>query len=515
MPRRNRIVLLILVLILAAVPYFFAAAQSTADWVFGGFLMNPLDGNTYLAKMQEGYAGRWNFSLTYSPQPTQGAPVFLFYLALGHLARLLGAPLLWVFHGARLVASLALLLMLFKLCERLFPDSPRAADQAAWLAALGSGVGWIGMLVSGQVGADWWVAEAYPFLSMFMNPHFPAGLALVIGMVLLDAKERTPLRMVVLAALGLLVASVQVFDLIAAAILLGLRFVWTWWHEKRFDPWNLCAGLALGGAYQLYQLWAITNDPLLAAWNRQNLTPTPPVWDLALSFSPALILALAGLFAARRQMAGLDRMISARLLFQLAGWLVLGLVLVYIPFNLQRRFLTGLYLPAALLAVAGLEYLRGRGFGSRWGYGALLGGSILTNLLLLLLLLAGVRSQAGGSGAGGAQLYLPRATLAALEWVGAHTPPDAVVLADTTSGLYVPAWSGRRTLYGHPFESANAAAEKQAVAQFYDGEMNAAQMADFLATRGVDFVLLTQERPEVNGRLVYESAGVRILEVDP
>ena len=59
--------------------------------VFGGFLLNPLDGNSYLAKMQQGASGSWRFTLPFTPEPGEGAYLFLFYLALGHLCRLTGA----------------------------------------------------------------------------------------------------------------------------------------------------------------------------------------------------------------------------------------------------------------------------------------------------------------------------------------------------------------------------------------------------------------------------------------
>ena len=36
----------------------------------------------------------------------------------------------------------------------------------------------------GRLGADFWVAEAYPFLSSFATPHFALGLALLVWIFL-------------------------------------------------------------------------------------------------------------------------------------------------------------------------------------------------------------------------------------------------------------------------------------------------------------------------------------------
>ena len=49
--------------------------------------------------------------------------------------------------------------------------------------ALGLGLGWLA-LPFGGVPSDFWVAEAYPFLSSYANPHFPLSLALLLWLML-------------------------------------------------------------------------------------------------------------------------------------------------------------------------------------------------------------------------------------------------------------------------------------------------------------------------------------------
>ena len=71
-------------------PFVIAALVGGPQRVFVGFLFNPIDGATYLAKMYEGLMGQWRFTLPYTAEPGQGAYLFLFYLFLGHLARWTG-----------------------------------------------------------------------------------------------------------------------------------------------------------------------------------------------------------------------------------------------------------------------------------------------------------------------------------------------------------------------------------------------------------------------------------------
>ena len=100
--RRRWLVLAFILLACIGLPYVFAVLVSGKDYVFNGFLLNFGDGNSYLAKMYEGWNGSWRFTLPYTAEPGQGGYIFLFYLFLGHLARWLGLPLLIVYHAARL-----------------------------------------------------------------------------------------------------------------------------------------------------------------------------------------------------------------------------------------------------------------------------------------------------------------------------------------------------------------------------------------------------------------------------
>ena len=179
--------------------------------------------------MYQGWAGDWKFHLTYtaaenSPGAGSGAYLFMFYLFLGHLARWLGLPLIVLFHMARLAGATAMIFSLAAFFQYIFAGQPPAVRLATWLAALGSGLGWL-VFLSGLLPSDFWVAEAYPFLSAYANPHFPLGLALLLWMFIL-AQEVDPRwkNLIWLAVLGLVESVVLPFGLpLAGVILAGVR----------------------------------------------------------------------------------------------------------------------------------------------------------------------------------------------------------------------------------------------------------------------------------------------------
>ena len=514
-------------LVSITVPYLYAAQAGGVDYVFGGFLLNPIDGNTYLAKIYQGWRGDWRFTLPYTAQPGEGAYLYLFYLFLGHLARLLDLPLLWVFHVARVLGALVLLLALRDFLR--FSGLP--AHWLGWafaLAALGSGLGWLAF-PAGIITADFWVAEAYPFLSSFVNPHFALGMALLLWILLpvVDPAEASggealdgagheqsviegrpnrnlPDWLAGLAALFLSILSP--FGVALALSVLAVLLIFSRDHLSRQRllrrfAWVFICGVPL----LLYDVWVVRTDPVLAGWNAQNLTPSPALWNVALSLSPALLLALVGGWQVIRR-----RSTSARTLLI---WAVLGMALISVPFGLQRRFMMGLFVPLVGLAGYGLQRMAGRpSRRTTMVAGLVVCLSVPTNLLLLGVAQHGVSTH-------DLLLYLTRGEAQAMAWIETNTAWDALVLCAPETGLFIPAHTGRRVLYGHPFETVDAEAQKAAVEQFYRSG-DPAEAEEFLKAQAVDYVFFgPRERllgtlPVIPGLgLVYDSAGVQIYQV--
>ena len=497
MPKRA-IWVILLALILISLPYGIAALANQPEYVFGGFLLNPQDGNTYLAKMYQGWRGDLRFTLTYSADPGQGGYLNLYYLFLGHLARWSGLSLFSIYHLARLVGAALMLLALW----RFFAVTISGERWRVWafaFASLGLGLGWL-VFAFGVITSDFWVAEAYPFLSAFSNPHFPLGLAFLLWLLTLPGLYWNEQLSGWLAdwkagVAALLLSILSPFGIaIALAVLAGLLI------------WELAAQMASGSGHSLssalaapvcrrlfyrliwisilgipvvlYDLWATRADPQLAAWNAQNLTLTPPAWDVLLALSPALLLALPGAWQVVRRHERYGRVLLV--------WALISFALIYLPFGLQRRFLIGLYVPLVGLAVYGLEVFATRYSmrTARWAAVLTLGIALPTTLLILSVGIFGARTHDPA-------LYLTQSEAQALEWLEGNTPGDALVLAAPETGLLIPAHSGRRVIYGHRFETVNAEAEEAQVVKFFQGynEGDSTSPSNFLEQRRVDYLI--------------------------
>lgn len=491
---------------LLGLPYLYVALSAGDELVFGGFLLNPIDGNSYLAKMRQGWAGSWQFTLPYSAEPGEAASIHLYYLFLGHMARWLSAPLVVVFHAARLLAAGLLFFTLYNFCTLLFEEM-RTRWLALWLLSFGSGLGWLALFFN-RFTPDFWVAEAYPYLAAYANAHFPLGLALQLYLLAplhLEKKlsQQQRVKIVLAAALLSLVYPFGFAQLgaviFASLVLKAIRRAATGIVMQR-----LLLVVLGGGPFALYQLWIVNTHPVLAIWNAQNFTPTPPLFDLIIAFSPVLLLAIpAAVLAWQMRKTRFDTLIL---------WILVSVVLMYLPLNLQRRMISGLYIPLALLALFGLEQLSRKWRRWSWLGALLLIFSIPTNLFVLL---SGINSAQSQDSA----IYIQRSERVAFEWLSQNAPEAALVMASPESGLLLPAYSHVRVLYGHPFETVKAEEKEAKVVDFYSSSSGA---ADLLKEHEVEFVLYGPRESQLGDlpdlpswQLVYEEGGMQIFAPAP
>jgi hypothetical protein len=386
------------------------------------------------------------------------------------------------------------------------------------LAGLGSGLGWLSSTL-GVVTADLWVPEAFPAYALLANAHFTLAMALMAGIANSGLRiagdgghsQRWGLG-TLLAAVALGV--VQPFGLATVlggvAVMLVARTM-----RERAVPWRAVAWVVAAGAaalpYPLYVQWAIHGDRVLAAWNAQNVTPSPPLWDWALSYGLVLVLAVLGSVAARRPGSAGG--------WLLLGWVMATLVGMYAPLPLQRRLSLGLGIPMGLLAGMGwwrVARPRIKVHRRAFTQGLLVAFCALTPTFLVVMALAAAL-------AGQPWFYLSGGEWAALQWLRNEGRPDAVVLCAPQMGPFVPAWAGQPVVYGHAFETVEADHRKAQVEAYWAGEMNPTERETFLRENRVGYVLIgpreralgAGERGRIGAEApVFEVEDVRVYQID-
>lgn len=478
--------------LLSVLPYVIAWGLAPEKSAFHGFLINPIDGFSYLSKMRQGAEGYWTLLLPYAPDPGPRVFLFVYYLLLGHISRITSLGMPWIFHIARFLAASLLFYLAYLLNEQISPHR-----QVRWFGfgviVLGSGMGWLSLFIENLTSSDILVPESIPFLIAYSNAHFPmAASALLAAILAALAQGWFVWKRVALAVLsGMLLGALLPFSFVSLFVILVLWFLvelWSAWKSKP-SKGNLKGSRNMGitlvacliGAlpWLLYDLWLSIDHPVIAAWNAQNQTPSPAPLAYLVGFAPTLILGAFGLVRGKPWRTGKGRLLLV--------WLLSGALLLYAPVAFQRRLSLGLAFPLGILAA--------------WGWGSIPMRiefrKPLTVLILLvfsltnlMIVFAGIQGVARGQ---------PEVVINVIEaqsyaWIQEHVEPGSLVLAGEMTGNRLPAYANVRVLYGHPFETPNAQSQVELVTHLYqDADVSVHELREL----GVTWVYYGMEEQEL------------------
>lgn len=529
--------------LLLSLPYLLGHVLARPGTYFTGQIMNPEDSQSYFAKMLQGYQGRWLYTIPFTPEAHQPAFIGGFYLALGQLARVLGLSLVQIWHVARMAAGLFLFLATFGFVAS-FLERPRWRWTAFLLAVLGSGLGWL-LLILGQsewLGdflVDFRMPESHLFFSAFTYPHVAAGsgLLLIIFWLYLRALKATHRAWVyaLVAGVANLVLGIVYPFLIylvgatagAYWLFLALRRRRWLWREAGLVAIIFLVPLPL----YLYYVYTYRVNDVFRIWAEQAGTPSPPWPHYLVAYGLLLIPALLPLLS-RRGRAKIDDSLAFLWL-----WLAAAAVLLYGPFDQQRRFAQGLQAPLAILAVVGLkttimpalagsrpfQRLAARPRYSIEGLTSLvLFAFVALNAISSLYLLVDVTATTA--------LVQPYPFFRsdeeaqAARWLQAQGEAAGVVLATYETGNFIAAQTGFPVVIGHWAETVNWSARLEDSNAFYGLAVSDAWRRAFLAENNVRYVWLGPLERAFGGYdpgqsdfldLVYDGSESQIYRVQP
>jgi hypothetical protein len=536
------------ILLATSLPYIYGALISTPQYQFGGLVIGVEDGNSYLAKMRLGATDGWQFHLFYTSEPHQGAYLFLFHLLLGKIARLSGLSFALVYHLARIVCGFFLLASVYKFAA-FFSDLRPVRQLTFWLVSVGSGLGWLVVLLGllDQLGLplDFYSPEAFAFHSLLSLPHLALaeGLLLWALMLLLLAWECRKASYALLAGLALLgMTIIAAFYIVVAAVVIGVAWLLRWRQVRpgAARPWA-AAGLAIlafaiAAAIPLYNAYVFTANPVLKTWAEQNRILSPSPVHYLLAFGLLALLAVVGVWTEWGLGLGHNLLSERRML--LVGWGAIVLPLVYIPFNLQRRLTLGVQVALSLWAALGLWRLlfsaknetpeEGRVPAAktslrRWRVISVGVVALLSLSNLLILVGAGLEVERRSS-----PLFHTDAEISAADWLGAHATADQVVLAAYETGNYLPTRMPARVFAGHGPETVRSEEKIVMLRQFFAGSREESQSTPdsrrrLLRENGVTYVFYGPAERALGGfspddasylRKVYDNRVVQIYQVE-
>jgi len=151
--------------------------------------------------MNQGWHGNWRFQLPFSPGMSPGAYIFLFLYCLGIPGQFIEYSIDPGVSCCQTDRRFLLPLGYPSFARIFIGGSETLHSRAFLLITLGSGMGWLIFLI-GRLTSDFWVAEAYGFLSMFSSPHFSFGLAILLSILVELKKDNNWSRSLALSGLA-------------------------------------------------------------------------------------------------------------------------------------------------------------------------------------------------------------------------------------------------------------------------------------------------------------------------
>jgi hypothetical protein len=254
-----------------------------------------------------------------------------------------------------------------------------------------------------------------------------------------------------------------------------------WWKNGKIEYRHLLA-LSIIAVVQIpllvYNFLVLNRDPFWSQFTAQNQTLSPPPIFYFWGFAPFWLFALFGIFRAFR-----ERNSS---LLAMTTWVIGGFALAYLPVAIQRRFVLGITLPLAVLAIHGLGSLLKRIpiFAKRenliyFSYILLASVSSIYLSLGLSLFLKTLP----------AEKFYPRDVESALVWLSQNAAPNDFVLADVPTSQLIAQRTQLKVYVGHEMETLHYEEKKEEMELFFDGKMPDGWLAEtqvkwFIADKG-------------------------------
>jgi hypothetical protein len=406
--------------------------------------------------------------------------------------------------------------------SNLFLFERKNRRNATVLILVGGGLGWLGWLAlpsnwTGRLPLEFYSPEAFGFLSLVGLPHLAAARAfLLLGLAAL-LKRDDPQRSYPNAISGgffwLIAGFFQPLTILVGFGIIGVYFLLHLFLNPIKDWRNSipllkkCAVMALISLpWVIYNFFSFANDAYLREWYAQNVISSPPVQDYIWSFGLFFVAAFPAIFRIIK-----NRETNGMLL---VSWIICAGVLAYIPYNVQRRFIDGIWIALILLIVSSYEMTVKKK--NSLGYKTVLSLSLIAPVLVMLIISQGVWHA-------GLPVFRPSSEVAMFNKVAEIAIPGDVVLCSYETGNAIPAWAPVRVMAGHGPESANLKAVLPEVNNFFGGGKDLSWQNEFINKNKVRFIIAGPAERNLGNwettfgrvyQLIYRVEGYSIYKVE-
>ncbi|MDX9893614.1 MAG: hypothetical protein RB292_04375 [Patescibacteria group bacterium] len=502
----------LLLVIITAVPYIYGYLAAAPGYVYNGLhALSPGDVPVYYSYIQQVKTGNFLLNDLFTSEPQNLGIFNIWWFLVGlltkffplsiplifQLSRLLTIPFFIVtaylflayFFKAVVLRKLSLLILVF------------SSGLGFYFAAPLEAIGYQGLGGHYWWPIDLWLTEANVFNILYQTSHFIISLALTLIIFLLMLLDFSKPNIRYGLASGIIALVYFNFHPYYFPVIFGALGLYLFclmlrqqkflWHQS--SHLILVLGLSLPSV--LYHAWLIGINPVIAQRALQNITEISPWPFVLLGFGWLLPGFLLGLWFFVK-----DKMTDNRLIFLLC-WLVVNVVLIYLPFPFHSRYTQGIQVGLVIFMVLGLSRfyqilcfkLPARIF-NFW----INNPALWLIIGLVFLMPSTIYSVARDfyyfhhqGPLAKAYLYLPSDLHQIYDYLASQRSGQ-VVLASEISSRFVPGFSGQTVYFSHPHETLFYEAKLPLVINFFSTNNQDDYKQSFLYDAGIDFVIYSE-----------------------
>lgn len=344
-----------------------------------------------------------------------------------------------------------------------------------------------------DLSLDLWAYESDIFMTLRYYPHAILSLALILFIFYFFLKalsDKGYKNIVIAGFLTLLLFSFHPFQ---GPLIYGLTLTYLivkFLVNKKFDfkaikKYLLLVIISLPSV--IYYLFILTINRNLYLKSMQNFCPMPNFLLFLISYGLGLILALYWIYFLVK-----NKKINNLNLF-LIVWLSANIIIVFLPFNFQRRMLGSFSVTVAILSFAAIDYfyqrLKSYPLVVKAVYLlAILFFSTITNLYTYAQNFAFVRESAAGKVDQSYLIFVDPNINSAMTWYKQNALASDTILTGLESGGLLPGLTGKKVYFGHPIETVNFETKRAQAEFFYENNDRDELKKDFLKANQISYI---------------------------
>ena len=459
----------------------------------------------YLSMIEQGREGILFMKNLHTVDPQIGLLLSPHWYLIGQTALLLDITNAGAYLLYRLLFAILFLWLLYVFLGKFF-ESDGQFFSAAGFILFSAGLGWLFVAIHPELlGAlnttmkffylpvDVYVTEGFTLLNFSQSPLFEASqlLLLFIGFAVVALDNRKPgMQDAGLSILAAFLIIMHPYDLPILLAALGTWAVARASQTSSYTPLIRVACIAAGcAAAALFNAYAIAREPVLQGWYEQNLVYSPHLsrylWGYGM-LMPLWVIGAIDIVLKKRN----DRWWLFALAWSASIWLLL-----YLPLNVNRRFVNGWHIVLALVAYNGFRWLLSK---SRQWIKILLASVVWVGLLSSLTLFLIINLYFDPSIYSYGYYYYTDAERHAAEFLRENTAQNAnVLVSDAKTAFSISAQVPRAVFRGHDHQTPNALLRQQQLDWFLADQNTVSAFSrkqKFLQEQDISIIIINSSR---------------------